>query len=820
MAEKPGEYDETTYRDRLERQRLARLNAEPVTERLGLPPTAPAKPPQHGAVGEAADGGDLWSQPPSAAPAPSDTADLSAPGAPGAPLAGDPAEAREDTAPEADPAVRGALPEEPVAAEGHPVDEPPESDGATLSLFGSDLFGDEVRPEVGGAMHARFVMPPFSVLDARSGAWQDRKRAWLSYGIRSELGRGAELLFTSEETQDRDYYRRKEGTRPPADERATLKGALTYRVGKHPYDGKGRKPDARSYGTDLMRGEGGYSYGGKTKRTGNAQPGQGSTTNSALARDPRYATQAKAIPGGGSGKNSAWMHRTAEGYAAGDEAQIQGAGTSIFDPVLCELAYRWFCPPGGRVLDPFAGGVVRGWTAACLGYPYVGIDLSERQLAANRQQWDTLPHPPRPLGGAVRPPEYLPELTPVERRADLWVKREDLFSVAGVRGGKVRTCWALARGATGLVTAGSRSSPQVNIVAHIARRLGLPCRVHTPQGALSPEVRAAQEAGAEVVQHRAGYNSVIIARAREDAAERGWREIPFGMECAEAVRQTAGQVANLPPGRLVVPVGSGMTLAGILQGLSERGDTRPVLGVVCGADPAARLDAYAPRDWRSRGVTLVPAGVDYHVEAAVDLAGLVLDPVYEAKVVPFLEPDDVLWNVGIRQTLADAAVPPPLWIDGDSAALATYPGVEGQEFDFLFTCPPYADLECYSTDPRDLSTMTYNEFRAAYARIIAEAVGRLKADRFACVVVGEVRDKSGPYYGFVPDTVRAFEAAGAAYYNELVLLTAVGSLPVRTGKQFQVGRKIGKSHQNVLVFCKGDWRRAAAACGEIALGRI
>lgn len=36
----------------------------------------------------------------------------------------------------------------------------------------------------------RFIVPPFSVLDARQGYWQDRKRAWLALGIRSELGRG------------------------------------------------------------------------------------------------------------------------------------------------------------------------------------------------------------------------------------------------------------------------------------------------------------------------------------------------------------------------------------------------------------------------------------------------------------------------------------------------------------------------------------------------------------------------------------------------------------------------------------------------------
>ena len=42
------------------------------------------------------------------------------------------------------------------------------------------------------------------------------------------------------------------------------------------------------------------------------------------------------------------------------------SATSIFDPVLCELAYRWFCPQGGTIIDPFAGGSVRGVVAAAL----------------------------------------------------------------------------------------------------------------------------------------------------------------------------------------------------------------------------------------------------------------------------------------------------------------------------------------------------------------------------------------------------------------------------------------------------------------------
>ena len=36
----------------------------------------------------------------------------------------------------------------------------------------------------------RFGVPPFSVLDARQGYWQARKRSWLALGIKSEVGRG------------------------------------------------------------------------------------------------------------------------------------------------------------------------------------------------------------------------------------------------------------------------------------------------------------------------------------------------------------------------------------------------------------------------------------------------------------------------------------------------------------------------------------------------------------------------------------------------------------------------------------------------------
>lgn len=156
---------------------------------------------------------------------------------------------------------------------------------------------------------------------------------------------------------------------------------------------------------------------------------------------------------------------------------------------------------------------------------------------------------------------------------------------------------------------------------------------------------------------------------------------------------------------------------------------------------------------------------------------------------------------------------PPVWHTGDSRNIDV--SCKGVEADFVFSCPPYADLEVYSDDPNDLSTLGYEEFRAAYFEIIKKTCALLKPDRFAAFVVGEVRDKKGAYYDFVGDTVQAFRDAGLAYYNEAILITMAGSLPIRAGKQFSSSRKLGKTHQNVLVFCKGDPKKAVAACGDV-----
>jgi len=359
----------------------------------------------------------------------------------------------------------------------------------------------DIGPE-SEALAQKWGYPPFTILDARAGDWQARKRRWLSLGIRSELGRGGNLLNMS----------------------------------------------------DVILA-GGYA-------------------------------QQKAIPGGGTGKNSAWPFKGPAGYATqeahdaalaaqsikhegeqgkalpsyegGTARQPSGgtatwsvpAGTSIFDPVLSELAYRWFCPPAGRILDPFAGGSVRGIVAAVLGRHYVGIDLSAAQIAANRQQaQEIIPH-------------------------------------------------------------------------------------HQPQ-----------------------------------------------------------------------------------------------------------------------------------------------------------------------------------WIEGDSRfcqKLAPAP------YDFIFTCPPYAFLEQYSDDPADLSLLPWEEFASEFRKIVIASCEMLQNDRFAAIVVGNLRAKDGP--GQLHDlcglTIEAFAQAGLSFHNDAILVTPTGSLPIRAGRIFTAGRKLGRTHQYLLTFCKGDPRKATAGCDQ------
>ena len=150
----------------------------------------------------------------------------------------------------------------------------------------------------------------------------------------------------------------------------------------------------------------------------------------------------------------------------------------------------------------------------------------------------------------------------------------------------------------------------------------------------------------------------------------------------------------------------------------------------------------------------------------------------------------------------------PNWIVGDADKIVF--GLE-DKFDFVWTCPPYYDLEVYSDDSKDLSNMNETQFDEKLESILYKSSIKLKDNRFFGIVVSEVREPSvtgnysiGKYRGLVHKTIRMCEKHGLSFYNDMILFNSQHQAS-RVGKTyFERNRKIPSVHQNVLIFVKGN----------------
>ena len=141
--------------------------------------------------------------------------------------------------------------------------------------------------------------------------------------------------------------------------------------------------------------------------------------------------------------------------------------------------------------------------------------------------------------------------------------------------------------------------------------------------------------------------------------------------------------------------------------------------------------------------------------------------------------------------------------------------IENESKDFIFSCPPYADLEVYSDLEDDLSTMSHDDFFKMYSKILQNTYNKLKNNRFAVIVTSEVRNKKGEYIQLVGKTINLMVEAGYMFYNDIILVNSVGTLPMRTGRHMNSGRKVGRRHQNVLVFYKGNPKKIKENFSEL-----
>lgn len=169
----------------------------------------------------------------------------------------------------------------------------------------------------------------------------------------------------------------------------------------------------------------------------------------------------------------------------------------------------------------------------------------------------------------------------------------------------------------------------------------------------------------------------------------------------------------------------------------------------------------------------------------------------------------------IRPRLDDTQgpIPDPGWITGDSRTTLAERG-DGTA-DYIIGCPPYYDLETYSTDPADLSTLSSQDFDQAIHDTIREAARILRPDRFATFIVGNVRDKRGRLRSMHTLMVQACEASGLTYVQDAILVTPLGSVQTTAARAFTATRTLGRTHQEIVTVCKGSRKRATERLGDV-----
>ena len=167
-----------------------------------------------------------------------------------------------------------------------------------------------------------------------------------------------------------------------------------------------------------------------------------------------------------------------------------------------------------------------------------------------------------------------------------------------------------------------------------------------------------------------------------------------------------------------------------------------------------------------------------------------------------LNTEQIKSNIEQAENLCGDSQKLPTWNIGDSDI--ELDAIQDESYDFVFSCPPYFDLEKYTDSENDLSNMSDDDFLIKYESIIKKSIDKLKNNRFTCFVVGEVRNKKGFYRNLVSNTIQLFEKHGCNFYDDMVLLRPIANAGMRVSKQFPNYRKVVRLHQNVLVFYKGD----------------
>lgn len=227
-------------------------------------------------------------------------------------------------------------------------------------------------------------------------------------------------------------------------------------------------------------------------------------------------------------------------------------------------------------------------------------------------------------------------ISPVQELGGVFYKRDDLFQPFGpngLNGGKCRQTFALIRDNfnyirqalnSTLITTSSVYSTTGAILAAYGKRLDF--RVIVAVGGTKPDklnshpmMNLAQHYGADVrIVCGTGMAGPILKRIEEICQAEGAFDATFGHNADEnhhAILDTiSAQVVNIPDDLdvLVVPVGSGLHLLGIMQGLEKyKKKVKRIIGCHVGPDRRDKIDSYlSPLEWQNPTYEMAALNLD------------------------------------------------------------------------------------------------------------------------------------------------------------------------------------------------------------------
>lgn len=271
---------------------------------------------------------------------------------------------------------------------------------------------------------------------------------------------------------------------------------------------------------------------------------------------------------------------------------------------------------------------------------------------------------------------YSFDLTPVQQIDNILVKRDDLFEPFDdmpVCGGKLRQALCLfeenkeaIKAAGHVITTSSIHSPQGVILAKVCQSLGIKFTLFVGSTTSTPEtlllhnlIRHILNLNGEVdFGTPCNWDNALLKYAKTKFPEAFLVKFGINAEKTQSIINcNSFQTKNLPTEieNLIIPVGSGLTMAGILRGVVEEDiNVKRIVGVqTSGKNCRKTIDEFAgcsvPYDLLITGFL-----GSYSDEKKESLGNLTLDPLYEAKAFEFvkrehpdlLTKDSVFWIVG------------------------------------------------------------------------------------------------------------------------------------------------------------------------------